>query len=386
MPEKVMFDRYIGTLSYKMILPAVICALVGFVLHDAHGDQMKSEYGSIQVPDLYYLDKHQTVVEISGAITDADTRQIVTVIITDPNFQEYKIEVPTTSNGRYTAHLHLDLQSLPGTYRVIGFLDDDRVLGNVQFQVSRIGSSGGVFASATQLSPYALQTLTILTDKNSYTNQDTISVFGTAPVSSVLTIQVFAPNNNLIHIDQINVDDTGNYHITIHADDALWSQEGKYTIRANDRSQTIETTFQMWLSDQQQTIPIAPPKLDDGIVESDDTESDNGDLKELDETKEITQPTQSFPIIELLKENILNLFKFILDLIGFIFNLFYYLFYDPFYDLLYTDFYGPIPYNLFVIGMIIIFIGIVLKIFEIVRSSRRSRSTRAMSRQKDINH
>jgi len=60
---------------------------------------------------------------------------------------------------------------------------------------------------------------------------DTINVSGITDRSDVIIIKVLAPNRNLVSIDQITPSG-GSFMATIETGGALWSQDGMYTISA----------------------------------------------------------------------------------------------------------------------------------------------------------
>ena len=53
-------------------------------------------------------------------------------------------------------------------------------------------------------------------------------------------IQVFAPNGNLVTVDQVKVDSDGNFATTIGVGGPMWKQDGIYTIKASQGSNTID--------------------------------------------------------------------------------------------------------------------------------------------------
>lgn len=86
---------------------------------------------------------------------------------------------------------------------------------------------GIVFAqSATQM--------TVLTDKQSYTTGDTISISGkisSLGASNSAVLQVYNPFNVLIQIGAINIASGGTFSTTIKAQGQSWSNDGLYQIK-----------------------------------------------------------------------------------------------------------------------------------------------------------
>jgi len=74
------------------------------------------------------------------------------------------------------------------------------------------------------------------TDKSTYDHNDTIIVDGRVAnvVSGVpVTLTVTSSLNSIITIDQITVDDMGNFRTTISTEGDLWKYDGTYFIKAN---------------------------------------------------------------------------------------------------------------------------------------------------------
>ena len=81
---------------------------------------------------------------------------------------------------------------------------------------------------------YAAFTITMETDKDVYDHSSVITVTGQVdPIAegSEVSIQIFAPNGNIISISQISPSG-GSFMSTIETGGALWSQDGMYTISA----------------------------------------------------------------------------------------------------------------------------------------------------------
>ena len=86
------------------------------------------------------------------------------------------------------------------------------------------------------------------TDRDTYIRGDKIEISGS--VSQVLSdtpiaLMVFNPNENIVTILQIIVDENRNFAETIPVDGPLWEQEGKYLVRVHygGDQNTAETFF-----------------------------------------------------------------------------------------------------------------------------------------------
>jgi predicted secreted protein with PEFG-CTERM motif len=78
--------------------------------------------------------------------------------------------------------------------------------------------------------------ISLWTDKSTYDHNDTIIVDGRVAnvVSGVpVTLTVVSSLNSIITIDQIDVDDMGNFRTTFSTEGNLWKYDGTYFIKAN---------------------------------------------------------------------------------------------------------------------------------------------------------
>jgi len=81
---------------------------------------------------------------------------------------------------------------------------------------------------------YAAFTITMETDNDVYDHSSVITVTGQAepvdPEGSEVSIQVFAPNGNLVYVAQVSVSSNGNFSTTINT--ASLKSDGTYMIKA----------------------------------------------------------------------------------------------------------------------------------------------------------
>ncbi len=88
--------------------------------------------------------------------------------------------------------------------------------------------------------------IAIITDQESYTNGDTITVTGNinANTGDGLTIQVISPTGNIVAVGQADVASDGAFETTI-ATGSLWSVHGTYTIKVQyGDTRSGETTIE----------------------------------------------------------------------------------------------------------------------------------------------
>ena len=112
------------------------------------------------------------------------------------------------------------------------------------------GNSHVNFQMASQASE-EVPIITIETDSSSYEEGEVITVSGSVsefresdPYTNFdVTIRLLAPNNNIVSISQVSLDD-GFYSTSILAQGPLWNLDGDYTISASQGSdRNASTTF-----------------------------------------------------------------------------------------------------------------------------------------------
>ncbi len=97
--------------------------------------------------------------------------------------------------------------------------------------------------------------IAIITDQESYTNGDTITVTGNinANTGDGLTIQVISPTGNIVAVGQADVASDGAFETTI-ATGSLWSVHGTYTIKVQyGDTRSGETTIEFTAADPDDT-------------------------------------------------------------------------------------------------------------------------------------
>ncbi len=90
------------------------------------------------------------------------------------------------------------------------------------------------FGQVSTPSPPTAPPITVSTDQPSYLLGDTIVISGTvkSPVKNTqLSIQIFDPSNNLVHVDQIDISEDGKYTDAIKAVGVYWKASGSYTVK-----------------------------------------------------------------------------------------------------------------------------------------------------------
>ena len=67
----------------------------------------------------------------------------------------------------------------------------------------------------------------------------TITITGHASGDGAITLMVIAPNGNVVAVDQLSAGSDGSFSSTIQVGGPLWSQDGVYTINAQQGSAAI---------------------------------------------------------------------------------------------------------------------------------------------------
>ena len=122
------------------------------------------------------------------------------------------------------------------------------------------GNSHTNFQVASQDSEVAI--ITIETDSSSYVDGEEITVSGSVsdfresdPYTNFdVTIRFIAPNNNIVSISQISLDD-GFYSTSILAEGPLWKLDGDYTVSVSQGSdRNASTTFTFIHSESEEEV------------------------------------------------------------------------------------------------------------------------------------
>ena len=122
------------------------------------------------------------------------------------------------------------------------------------------GNSHANFTVASQASEVPI--MTIETDSSSYEEGEVITISGSVsdfresdPYTNFdVTIRLIAPNNNIVSISQVSLDD-GFYSTSILAQGPLWKLDGDYTISVSQGSdRNASTTFTFIHSEPEEVI------------------------------------------------------------------------------------------------------------------------------------
>jgi len=129
------------------------------------------------------------------------------------------------------------------------------------------GNSHANFQVASQASEVPI--ITIETDSSSYVEGEVITVSGSVsdfresdPYTNFdVTIRLIAPNNNIVSISQVSLDD-GFYSTSILAQGPLWKIDGDYTVSVSQGSdRNASTTFTFIHSAPEEVIEVSEEEV-----------------------------------------------------------------------------------------------------------------------------
>ena len=104
--------------------------------------------------------------------------------------------------------------------------------------------------------------LSVSTDATAYTTGNSIEISGTikdlAQYEQPVVLMIVSPDSNIVTIQQVMPDSSGNYSVTVTAGGTM-NSSGEYEIRAQYGAQKITATFDFIASDSTSSPePVAP--------------------------------------------------------------------------------------------------------------------------------
>ena len=172
--------------------------------------------------------------DISG--TTDRTDQDVTVVITASNGNIVQIDQLGTAGGSFSTTFNVSASD-DGAYKIAANQGSSGKYSlNVSVDVSG-GSSDSSASVSNQLAAAAEEETAAVAagglalSAGGVEGSTTIDVSGTTDRNGDITLKVTAPNGNIVSISQISPSG-GSFMTTIETGGALWSQDGMYTISA----------------------------------------------------------------------------------------------------------------------------------------------------------
>ena len=186
-------------------------------------------------------------IAISGTTDRSD--QDVSILVWASNGNLVSVAQSSVSGGSFSASVNVSNLS-DGTY-TIAASQGDASNYNLSVDVDVMGGSSDSSVSATSStaadvtveevdsSAVVIHGLTITAD--AIEGATTIDVSGTTDRNGEIVLTVSAPNGNIVSVAQVTPSD-GSYMTTISVGGALWSQDGMYTISAQQGDAALYKT------------------------------------------------------------------------------------------------------------------------------------------------
>jgi len=186
-------------------------------------------------------------IAISGTSDRSD--QDVSILVWAPNGNLVSVAQSSVSGGSFSASVNVSNLS-DGTYTIAASqgdasnynlsVDVDVSDGSSDSSVSATSSTAAdVTVEEVDSSAVVIHGLTITAD--AIEGATTIDVSGTTDRNGEIVLTVTAPNGNIVSIAQVSPSG-GSYMTTISVGGALWSQDGMYTISAQQGEAALYKT------------------------------------------------------------------------------------------------------------------------------------------------
>ena len=175
-------------------------------------------------------------IAISGTSDRSD--QDVSILVWAPNGNLVSVAQSSVSGGSFSASVNVSALS-DGTY-TIEASQGDASSYNLSVDVDVMGGTSDSSVSATsstaadvtieEVGSVSVRGLTITAD--AIEGATTVDVSGSTDRTGDIVLTVTAPNGNIVSVAQVSPSG-GSYMTTISVGGALWSQDGMYTISAD---------------------------------------------------------------------------------------------------------------------------------------------------------
>ncbi len=217
------------------VLTFLAISLITFSSAFAEGTiELNSDQDNIQSTDTIF---------VYGTVTGVTNFIPVKLLVVAPDGEVvFSPEIQFDDNGEFKRLIHPPLPSYKiGTYTVVASHDDVDDSARIQFivtgeslvkepEVAAPGTGDRIIVSGFEISAKALE------------GSDTITVTGTAVSRDTdITFSIHSPNGNLVSVEQISANADGQFTVVIKTGGPLWTQDGVYTVTAN---QGISSEFQ----------------------------------------------------------------------------------------------------------------------------------------------
>jgi len=208
------------------------------------------------------------VVKVYGTTTTAQRGDKITITFTMPDGETQGSQLFATKDGLFETFLLLDKNSQLGTYTVFVSIRSTPV-GSLTFSVTEKQFSIKDNTIPSLPAPTFVEQIILTINKDSYSDREKIRISGDVKVlltQTPVTLEIFAPNGNLVTIDQVQVDVDGTFDTELMAGGPTWTSQGIYTVKAlyGSNARTAETTFYFGGTTSTLTTPTVTSSLPSG--------------------------------------------------------------------------------------------------------------------------
>ena len=232
-----------STRSISLVLMAVALMSVTSVHQDVFAKDAGMSLTAI-------AEEGSEIISITGATTSNIGDVTITVKTPDgANLQAIGQETPD-ANGEFSTEFNVSNWKQDGMYKITA-KQGESLLYSISISVE-VSSGMTAETSATQSSLVSNQTNNDLAEvstesaekvvglsiaANAIEGSDTIEITGqTSKTNEDITFTVRSPNGNLVSVDQISPESNGDFALDITVGGPLWSQDGMYTVVAQQGS------------------------------------------------------------------------------------------------------------------------------------------------------
>jgi len=236
-----------STRSISLVLMAVALMSVSAVQQDVFAKDSGMSLTAIAEDD-------GNIISIMGETTSSITD--VTIRVISPNGSNVvAVDQVTPENGEFSTQFNVSNWSQDGVYKIKAN-QGTSLLYSITVGVE-VNSGMTVETSTTESSLVSNQSnddlATISSESteeiaglsiaaNAMEGSDTIEITGqTSKTNEDVTFSVTSPNGNLVSVDQISPDSNGDFATDISVGGPLWSQDGAYTVTAQQGSDSMFT-------------------------------------------------------------------------------------------------------------------------------------------------
>jgi predicted secreted protein with PEFG-CTERM motif len=189
------------------------------------------------------------IITINGETTSTITD--VTLRVISPNGSNVvAVDQLTPMNGEFSTEFNVSNWSQDGMYEIkanqgtsllYSITVNVEVIGGVTAETSTTESSLVKYSSSDEaavMSADPTENMAGLSiTANAMEGSDTIEITGqTSKTNEDVTFTVVSPNGNIVSIDQVSPDASGGFATDISVGGPLWSQDGMYTVTAQQGS------------------------------------------------------------------------------------------------------------------------------------------------------